>query len=311
MKIRFQNVSKNYRVRIQNGLKGFFKPDFRVVEAVRDLNFYVEGGIVGLIGENGAGKSTTIKLLTGILSPNEGAIEVLGKNPFTNRKELMKEVGVIFGQRSLLRTTLPVKYTYEWLRDIYSVPKEVYQARLKDLTQLFGITDLIDRPPRELSLGQRRKCDLVAALLHGPKLLLLDEPTIGLDFKAKTSFRELLKTYVVKNDVTVLISSHDLTELENMCDEYLVLSRGRLVLSGSLEQLVDEIGLTNVVEFSVEGEDRSSELTDLGFDLRYEGSTLRIFYKEGVERIIKEVYDRFEVSDVRIEKNTLQKVLVD
>ena len=306
MKIQFQNVSKSFRIRIQNGLKGFIRPDFREVQALSDLSFSIDGGIVGLIGENGAGKSTTIKLLTGILNPTEGEVKVLGVNPFLHRKDLMKRVGVIFGQRSLLKGTLPVKFTYDWLKDIYGVPKTEYQQKLSELSELFGISELINRPPRELSLGQRRRCDLVAALLHSPEVLLLDEPTIGLDYKVKSTFRTLIRDYVEKHKITVLISSHDLTELENMCDSYIILSNGKKILSGTFEKLTQELGLTNMAEFTIE---EPQEPIKLDYDLKYDAGVLRIFYTDGLEKIIKTVYENYEVTDVKIVKNSLQKLL--
>ena len=316
MLILFSQVSKSYKIRLQNGLKGFLNPVFHEVSAVKDMSFSVDKpGITGLIGENGAGKSTLIKLMTGILSPNSGYISVLGMDPFKQRKELMKKVGIVFGQRTILRLTIPVRYSYEWLRDIYRVPKAIFNQRLEYLSELFGITDLIDRPPRELSLGQRRKCDIVAALLHGPDLLFLDEPSIGLDFKAKAKLRELLVRYVRENDVTTIISSHDLAELENMCDDYIIISNGQLQFRGTQEELNHELKLSNLLFVETEGprdvpvETSLDGLKQLATEVTQEGDTLKISFDDSIEDIMKMLYEGFKIKDIRIKKQSLVDAL--
>lgn len=313
MSIGFKDVSKYYKIRLQNGLKGFFKSDFKEIQAISGLSFNISPGkITGLIGENGAGKSTTIKLLTGILSTSNGQVETLGLNPFEKRKDLMKQIGVIFGQRSLLRPIIPVKYTFEWLRDIYGVPHDIYSKRVEILSKLFEVEDLMDRPPRELSLGQRRKCDLLAALLHGPELLLLDEPTIGLDFKAKIIFRNLLLSYSRTNNITVLISSHDLNELENLCDEFLILSGGKLKFHGTFNQLKQEFDIKNYLEVKVEeklNKNPDEEIKKIASHIIHTASSIQIFYDESVEQIIKLIYENYIVTDLKIVKNSLQQAL--
>jgi len=317
MLINFSKVSKSYKIRLQNGLKGFLNPVFHRVPALNDLSFTVENpGITGLIGENGAGKSTAIKLLTGILSPDSGEISVLGMDPFRQRKQLMNLVGIVFGQRSILRPTIPVRYSYEWLRGIYRVPKEEHQKNLEYLCELFGITELIARPPRELSLGQRRKCDIVAALLHSPKFLFLDEPSIGLDFRAKHTLRELLVRYVRENNVAAIISSHDLNELENMCDNFLIVSHGSLQFSGTREDIEHEMDLNNLLYVETEGpsdvpiEESLSGLRQFATSVVQEGDTLKIAFNDSVDRIMKLLYDGFKVRDIKVQRKSLEDALV-
>jgi ABC-2 type transport system ATP-binding protein len=212
-----------------------------VVHAVRDLSFAVERGeMVGYIGPNGAGKSTTVKMLTGILVPTSGRLSVAGIDPSRNRVELTRRIGVVFGQRTTLWWDLPLRDSFDLLRRIYRVDTDRHRRNLTEFTELLGLGDLLDTPVRQLSLGQRMRGDIAAALLHDPEILYLDEPTIGLDVVSKGRLREFLRTVNAERDVTLLLTTHDLQDIEQLCSRVMVIDHGSLVYDGSLAGLHDE-----------------------------------------------------------------------
>ena len=212
-----------------------------VVHAVRDLSFTVRRGeMVGYIGPNGAGKSTTVKMLTGILVPTSGRLSVAGIDPSRHRVELTRRIGVVFGQRTTLWWDLPLRDSFDLLRRIYRVDTERHRRNLTDFTELLGLGDLLDTPVRQLSLGQRMRGDIAAALLHDPEILYLDEPTIGLDVVSKGRLREFLRTVNAERDVTLLLTTHDLQDIEQLCSRVMVIDHGSLVYDGTLAGLHDE-----------------------------------------------------------------------
>ena len=241
--ISVRGLSKNFRVRRpQPGARPmarlFGARPVIELPAVSDISFAIAPGErVAFIGPNGAGKSTTLKMLTGILRPSAGEAEVAGCVPWLQRRRLARRIGIVFGQRSQLWYSLPVRSSFELLRRIYDVERPAHQARLARLTETFDIGELLDRPVSELSLGQRIRCEIAAALLHGPGLLLLDEPTIGLDVTAKAALRDHLGALSRAEGTTVLLTSHDTGDIETICDRVIVIDRGRLLLDAPLESL--------------------------------------------------------------------------
>lgn len=212
-----------------------------LVHAVRDLSFTVgRGEMVGYIGPNGAGKSTTVKMLTGILVPTSGRLSVAGIDPSRHRVELTRRIGVVFGQRTTLWWDLPLRDSFDLLRRIYRVDTDRHRRNLAEFTELLGLGDLLDTPVRQLSLGQRMRGDIAAALLHDPEILYLDEPTIGLDVVSKGRLREFLRTVNAERDVTLLLTTHDLQDIEQLCSRVMVIDHGSLVYDGTLAGLHDE-----------------------------------------------------------------------
>ncbi len=236
--ISVENLSRTFVVRRKVSR---FRRQAHVVRAVDDLSFRVERGeMVGYIGPNGAGKSTTIKMLTGILVPTSGALSVAGIDPSRNRVELTRRIGVVFGQRTTLWWDLPLRDSFELLRRIYRVDSTRFRQNLAEFTELLDLGNLLDTPVRQLSLGQRMRGDIAAALLHDPEILYLDEPTIGLDVVSKGRLREFLRNVNAERDVTLLLTTHDLQDIEQLCSRVMVIDRGSLVYDGTLAGLHNE-----------------------------------------------------------------------
>ena len=218
------------------------------VRAVRDLSFQVEAGeMVGYIGPNGAGKSTTIKMLTGILVPTRGHLRVAGIEPSRRRTELARRIGVVFGQRTTLWWDLPLRDSFELLQKIYRIPPERYRTNLAEYLELLSLGDLLDTPVRQLSLGQRMRGDIAAALLHDPEILYLDEPTIGLDVVSKGRLREFLRTLNAERGTTLLLTTHDLQDIEALCRRVIVIDHGTAVFDGDLADLHRHGGSTRTL----------------------------------------------------------------
>ena len=220
------------------GLRGLLAGEKVTIDAVAGVSFQVEAGErVAIIGPNGAGKSTTLKMLSGILTPSGGAMSVLGLDPSRQRRTLAYRIGVVFGQRSQLWTELPARDSFALLRRIYDQDGAVFARRLDDLTERFGLADILAQPVQRMSLGQRMRCEIVASLLHAPSLLFLDEPTIGLDITAKAAIRDFIREQAEAEGQTVLLTSHDTRDIELVCDRVIVINRGRIVVDQPTAEL--------------------------------------------------------------------------
>ena len=241
--IELEQVCKNFTLRKRQkgwlgAVRGAFTRDTQTIRAVDNVSFTVdEGELVGYIGPNGAGKSTTIKMMSGILTPDSGRVSVMGRVPWRERVRHVASIGVVFGQRSQLWWDTPVIDSFELLRDIYRVSPTDYRRRLDDLTALLDATSLLNTPVRQLSLGQRMKCEFIGALLHGPRILFLDEPTIGLDAVTKLALRDFLIDLNRREGVTMLLTTHDMDDVEALCRRVMVIGKGRLLFSGGMDAL--------------------------------------------------------------------------
>ena len=248
-------LTKTFRTfRRREGVRGavldLFHREYREVRAVSDIGFGVqEGEIVGYIGPNGAGKSTTIKMLTGILRPTAGRISVLGMTPWARRSEYTRKIGVVFGQRTQLWWDIAVIEAYHLLRRVYQIPEADYRRRLGFFTELLELGEFLHLPVRKLSLGQRMRADLAASLLHNPPLLFLDEPTIGLDVDVKLRIRDFIRAVNREQETTVLLTTHDLGDIEELCPRVLIMDHGRIVYDGLLERLRESHGRERRVVF--------------------------------------------------------------
>lgn len=231
-----------------SGVRTLFSRQYVTKEAVRDISFDIrQGEFVGYIGPNGAGKSTTIKMLTGILHPTGGEVLLGGMNPHEERRRTVRKLGVVFGQRSQLWWDLPVKDSYDILAEMYGVSPEVKKKRLSQFAELLDLDSFWATPVRKLSLGQRMRADLAASMLHDPELLFLDEPTIGLDVNAKRNIRQFLRTLNEEFGKTILLTTHDMDDIEQLCSRVMVINHGQLTYDGTISSLRDTIGLPTMI----------------------------------------------------------------
>jgi ABC-2 type transport system ATP-binding protein len=321
--IEVEKLEKTFRVaRHHRGLLGSFRnlveTDYDLVRAVDGVSFSISAGeFVGFIGPNGAGKSTTIKMLTGVLEPSGGAVRVSGLVPRRDRIAHTAQIGVVFGQRTQLWWDLPVIESYTLLRHVYRVPERAFGEQLARLESMLELRPLLDVPVRKLSLGQRMRCELGAALLHAPRLLFLDEPTIGLDVIAKEAIREFLATENAERGTTILLTTHDLSDIERLCPRMILIDRGRVVYDGAVEAIRREYGSERrlVVDFesaapgklpdTVEVEERSATRLVLRFRRDRIGAVALIGWlgerapiadlsleEPAIERIVAELYRR-------------------
>ena len=241
--ITMENVCKSYRIAKRNAgfleaCKALFHREYEVVDALKSVNFTIsDGEMVGYIGPNGAGKSSTIKILSGILTPDSGTVLVDGRTPWKNRIEHVRRIGVVFGQRSQLWWDVPVIDSFELIKDIYSIPNQMYRENLEELTETLNLGELLRTPVRQLSLGQRMRCELAASLLHSPKILFLDEPTIGLDAVSKLAVREFVKTHNETHGTTVILTTHDMQDIEALTKRIILIGKGQILMDGTLEDI--------------------------------------------------------------------------
>ncbi len=241
--IKVENISKTFKVAKRNSgvkaaLKSFFKREYVIVDAVKNISFEIEKGeIVGYIGPNGAGKSTTIKMLSGILLPTAGNIIINGLDPFKDRLKYVSKIGVVFGQRSQLAWDIPAEDTFDLLKDIYKLDNEEYLQTKNELVNLLDIKDIIKQPVRSLSLGQRMRCEIAASLLHKPEILFLDEPTIGLDTTSKKIVREFIKKINKQDNVTIILTTHDMYDIEALAKRIILIGKGSILYDGTLNNL--------------------------------------------------------------------------
>ncbi len=255
--IEMKGISKTYRIRkreagIGSAVKALFTRDYTEIHALKEMSFTIpDGQIVGYIGPNGAGKSTTIKILSGILRPDSGECTVNGMVPWEDRKKYVSKLGVVFGQRSQLWWDVPVIESFQLLRDIYRVERGEFQSNLRRLTEQLDLQPFLNAPVRLLSLGQRMRCEIAASLLHSPEILFLDEPTIGLDAVSKLKVREFIQSENRERKITVILTTHDMQDIDALCHRVLLIGKGQLLLDGSIEEIRTMAGENLSTEESV------------------------------------------------------------
>ena len=252
--IQFNNVCKEFKISthekgLKGAIKGLFKPQKKTIYALQNVSFEIEeGDIVGYIGPNGAGKSTTVKIMSGILTPSSGECQILGFTPWKDRKKYVKNIGVVFGQKSQLWWDVPVIDSLDLLKDIYKIPNEEYKETLELLIKKLNLSEIINRPLRQLSLGQKMKCEFAGSLIHRPKILFLDEPTIGLDAVTKLAVREFIKFINKEWKTTIILTTHDMSDIEALTNKIILIGKGQILYNGSCNAIKEKYGNNKTIE---------------------------------------------------------------
>ncbi len=312
-----EHLVKTFRIAerepgLWGAFKGVVRRRYRTVRALDGISLSIEPGeLVGYIGPNGAGKSTTVKCLAGILVPDSGRCEVLGRVPWQARVANVRQIGVVFGQRTQLWWDLPVVESFELLRDIYRVEEQQYRANLRELVSLLDLAPLLDVPVRQLSLGQRMRCDLAAALLHSPQILYLDEPTIGLDAPSKLAVRDFVRELNRNRGTTVLLTTHDMDDIEALCNRVIVIDKGRIFLDGTLSGLRARV--TNERHLIVDLENAEEPVSDRDAEvIRREGG--RVWLRFDPERtpaaqLIARITSQHAIRDLYVENPPIEEII--
>ncbi|GGH84557.1 ABC-2 type transport system ATP-binding protein [Pullulanibacillus pueri] len=316
--ISVQGLNKSFKVaRRSSGLrqatKALFHRDYQTVHALSDISFSIQPGeIVGYIGPNGAGKSTTIKVMSGILVPDSGSCEIMGYTPWKDRARYVKNIGVVFGQRSQLWWDVPVIDSFELLRDIYKVSPSEYKANLSLLVETLQLSDLLHTPVRQLSLGQRMRCEIAASLLHSPTLLFLDEPTIGLDAVSKLAVRQFIKTYNNERNLTVILTTHDMNDIEALAERLILIGKGHILFDGRLKALREKFGAHKTL--TIDYKESASNIDIIGTTILSQTgqrAVLGVDTKQiNVSEVIGKLSEQLELSDVSVEAQPIEELIV-
>lgn len=313
--IKAENLNKTFRIYNQGeGLRGYLKSfvsrEYEEIQAVEGLNLEIEEGeMIGYIGANGAGKSTTVKILTGILEPSSGKIEVNGLDPHKHRKKNAMNIGVVFGQKTQLWWDLPVKESFKLLKEIYEVSDEAYDDRIDEFDEVLQLSDFWDQPVRKLSLGQKMRCELAAAFLHHPKIVYLDEPTIGLDVAVKERIRDFIRKMNREKDITVMLTTHDIDDIEDLCDRIVVLDEGKKIYDGQLDALVNRFSSRRLV---LETDDMIElEAEGIREVEKVNGQVEIVFDREIISAsdLMQKVLNEYDVSDFQIKEPDIEAVV--
>jgi ABC-2 type transport system ATP-binding protein len=309
-------LTKTYRVfQKRDGLlgavRGLVRREYKEVRAVDGVGFAIEPGeVVAFLGPNGAGKTTTLKMLSGIIYPTAGTAQVLGYVPWQRADAFRRRFALVMGQKNQLWWDLPAADSFQLHREIYSLPDAAFRKTLGELTDLFRVGELTRQPVRELSLGERMKMELIAALLHQPELLLLDEPTIGLDVVAQAAIQKCLKEYNSSRGVTMLLTSHYMRDVEALCSRVLIINHGRLIFDGPLARVVEQFGRSKLVKIQFAADGTPDDLARFGEVVSRVGPTADLKVDRArIAEVLGVILDRYQVSDMSVEDPPLEQVI--
>ncbi len=315
--ITVEHLSKHFKVYKRRtgfwgSLRNMASREHSIIKAVDDVSFTLERGeLVGYIGANGAGKSTTIKMLTGILVPTSGHINVMGLAPYERRKENARRIGVVFGQRTQLWWDLPVIDSFNLLKHIYEISQNVYKQNLEFFSELLQLHPFLHTPVRKLSLGQRMRCDLTAALLHNPEILYLDEPTIGLDVVAKENIRQFIKKINAQRQVTVILTTHDLNDVEKVCQRMLIIDTGKIIYDGGIDALKQRYGKTRMLIVDLAQTYSDIKLDGTKMTRREENRIWLTFDRDttSASELIARLTAKYEIKDLTISEPEIEEIV--
>ncbi|HUS52038.1 MAG TPA: ATP-binding cassette domain-containing protein [Candidatus Bathyarchaeia archaeon] len=314
--IKVKNLKKHYQVHEKEpgflgSLKSLVSRKYKTVKAVDDISFTIdEGELVGFIGPNGAGKTTTLKCLSGLLYPTGGEVSVLDYNPWDRKPELQKQFALVMGQKNQLWWDLPALESFVLNKEIYEVPDKKYQETLADLTRLLDVKDILKIQVRKLSLGQRMKCELIAALLHSPKILFLDEPTIGLDVVMQKKMRDFIKSYNRKYGSTVILTSHYMGDVQELCKRVIIIDKGKIVFDGELSEIVEKYADHKLLSVVFAKEIDPKKLAAIGEIKSYDfpKATLSI-KREATSVAAAQLLQEFPVADLNVEEAPIDEII--
>lgn len=315
--IEVKGVKKEYSIPDrEQGFKGMLShimnPKYKKIQAVNDISFNIaEGEIIGFLGPNGAGKSTTVKMLSGILYPSDGEINVWGVAPYRDRRENSKRIGVVFGQKTQLWWNLPLSESYELLRTIYKIDKTVFRKNIEMFSDILGIQEFIATPVRQLSLGQRMRAEIAASLLHDPKVIYLDEPTIGLDVVVKQKIREFIKESNKEKKTTVILTTHDMKDVEELCNRIIIINKGSLIYDGDISKIKSMYKTERVLKAQLKNVPSNINLVDCKV-IQVSGNTAIIAYDQGksnIVNIIKQLDSEYGVIDVAVSEPDIDEII--
>ena len=310
------HLVKNFEVTqkepgLRGAIKSLFSPKKKTVHALRSVSFSIQTGeLVGFIGPNGAGKTTTLKTLSGLLYPTSGFVEVLEHDPWERRSEFLKQISLVMGQKNQLWWDLPAIETFELNRAIYEIPRRDYEENLDELTTLLEIKKYVNTPVRKLSLGQRMRMELTASLLHKPKVLFLDEPTIGLDLVAQAKVRDFIYEYNKKYQATIILTSHNMDDLVNLARRVIVIDEGKILFDGALEELVSRFAKEKIIKATLSSDDNTAELSKIGKVKKLAFPEVIISVPRSATAVAAaELLQNFAVEDLTIEEIPIEDVI--
>ncbi|MBI9010648.1 MAG: ATP-binding cassette domain-containing protein [Clostridiales bacterium] len=317
--IEVKNIHKSFKVsKRQAGVLASFKslihPTYEVIHALNDVSFTIDQGeIVGYIGPNGAGKSTTIKIMSGILTPDSGSCQILNKTPWKQRVEHVKNIGVVFGQRSQLWWDIPVIDSFYLLKDIYKVDDITFQETLQLLSDTLDLNNLLTIPVRQLSLGQRMRCEIAASLLHNPKILFLDEPTIGLDAVSKIAVRNFIRKLNHEMNTTVILTTHDMSDIEALANRIILIGKGQVLLDGSLKDIKEKYITHKTVTVDYYGKGISLNIKGVEVVSQTEGRlVLSVNIKKSkVSELITYLAQHLEIADITVDDRSVDDIIIE
>lgn len=312
--IQVQNLSKTFKIRTnKNIITGLFDPRYKYVEAVKDVSFHVEKGeALAFLGPNGAGKTTTIKMLTGLVYPTNGKISIMGYRPFDRKEDYLKQIGLVMGNKAGLNWDLTANQSFSLFRKIYEISKNNFSKRLGELCDLLGVGHLLDTQVRKLSLGERMKMELIGAILHNPKVLFLDEPTIGLDITSKKNTREFLRDIQQNSGITLILTSHDMDDIAKVCDRVIVINKGEKIYDDTLEKLVSGYNEDKFVKFYFEKmPDEFANIKYAKIEHKNDDSIVFKTPKEMMPKLIGEIASNYDCLDIDILSVPLEDIVED
>lgn len=314
--IRVKNLKKHFKVHekeagLKGSIKSLFKRKYRNVKAVDDVTFEIEQGeLIGFIGQNGAGKTTSLKMLSGLLYPTEGEVSVLGFKPWERKSEFQKQFSLVMGQKNQLWWDLPPIETFNLNKEIYEIKESTYKKTLATLVDLLEVQDILKVQVRKLSLGQRMKCELIAALLHNPKVLFLDEPTIGLDVVMQKTMRDFIKKYNAEFKATIILTSHYMEDVKQLCKRVVIIDHGKIYFDGLLQDVIDRYARNKILTVVFEEVVNRKDLETIGEVKEFEGPQAKILVaRKDTARKSIELLQKFNVDDINIEEPPIEAII--